>query len=774
MGRPIIDEDRPPRVLVVDDNASVLDLFRKILGPDPGRQADTLDALEATLFDTQAAQPAASPVFTVDCLQDGEQACRRARQAVGEGHPYAVAFIDMRMPGGWDGLQTIEALWQVDPDIHVVICTAFSDHTWTDIVRRLGLSDRLLVLRKPFDKIEVLQLASSLSRKWGLHRKQQADMDMLERRVQERTHELSQALTEREAYSNKLQYQATHDALTGLANRELLHDSLSRAIAYAVRYGHPVWVVFLDLDHFKTVNDMLGHKAGDVFLNAIAQRLRTAVRETDTVARLGGDEFVLILPGPAEGNLFMGSLQRIMDVIAQPIHIEDREFSLSCSVGVAVFPDDGKEPEKLIEHADIAMYRAKEIGRNNFQFFTQAMNDRLLERLNLEEALKNAVKREEFVLHYQPQVDLRTGMIAGMEALVRWQHPDLGLVPPIFFIKVAEETGLIVPLGAWVIRAACAQARAWQEAGLRPLRVAVNLSALQLAHPELVSLVATALRDTGLEPKYLEIEITESSVMANVEYSIGVLRELKALGVHLSVDDFGTGYSSLAYLKKFPIDVLKIDQSFVREMTVDPDDAAIVRSIISLAHSLRLNVIAEGVETGAQLAYLHRHGCDHVQGFHFSRPLAVPDSEDLLRQERSWTATMDDESPSQETLLIVDDDAKTLTLLTLHLGQEGYRILIAKSAAEGFDILARHRVQVIVCDHLMPEMSGIDFLSRVKDLHPDAVRLVLSNADDSSTVREAINRGAVYRYFTKPWNSDSIQKDVREAFAHYWRTSRRT
>ena len=430
-------------------------------------------------------------------------------------------------------------------------------------------------------------------------------------------------ITATKRYESELEFQTNRDALTGLANRGLLRDRLSQAVSYAHRYEHPIWVLFVDLDRFKFVNDTLGHHAGDILLTAVSSRLQTAVRDTDTVARMGGDEFVLILPERTDAGLSTHIVQRIMEAIGQPLTIEGHEFFVSCSIGVAVYPADGDTPEQLIKHADIAMYRAKETGRNNFQFYTPAMNERALERLHIEGDLRNALEREEFMLHYQPQVDLRTGEIVGVEALIRWQHPELGMVPPVRFIGLAEENGLIVPIGAWVIRTACLQNKAWQLSGFGHLRMAVNLSARQFAQEDLVESISTSLRQAGLAPEYLEIELTESLVMADVDRAIGILRELNALGVKLSIDDFGTGYSSLSYLKRFPIDVLKIDRSFVNDITIDSDDAAIVSSIVSLAHSLRLQVIAEGVETEAQLNYLREHDCDQIQGYFFSRPVTA-------------------------------------------------------------------------------------------------------------------------------------------------------
>jgi diguanylate cyclase (GGDEF)-like protein/PAS domain S-box-containing protein len=442
-------------------------------------------------------------------------------------------------------------------------------------------------------------------------------------------------ITERKMSEQRIQHIAHHDVLTGLPNRALLQDRLAQAVAYANRSGHPMWVLLIDLDRFKFVNDSLGHKAGDLLLKTVAARLQSSVRESDTVARLSGDEFVAILSEYPEAALSPDVVQRVMNAVAQPVLLEGKEFFVTCSIGVASYDGNGRDAQHLIEYADIAMYAAKKQGRNSFQFFQTEMNDEAQERLSIENALRKALERDEFLLQYQPQVELESGRIIGAEALLRWRHPELGLVAPERFIALAEETGLIVPIGAWVLRTACAQASLWldqqQAHGHPPLRMAVNLSARQFGQPGLVDSIATVLRETGLPASCLELELTESLFMNDVAQAVAVLHELKALGVTLSIDDFGTGYSSLAYLRDFPIDVLKIDRSFVNDIVTDPDDAAIVVSVIALAHNLHLRVVAEGVESYEQLAYLQSHGCDAIQGYYFSKPVAAEQFEQMLR-----------------------------------------------------------------------------------------------------------------------------------------------
>ena len=443
-------------------------------------------------------------------------------------------------------------------------------------------------------------------------------------------------------YEERVLHTTRYDALTGLPNRALLRDRLSSALYQASANRREVWVLFLGLDRFKLVNEASGHDAGDRVLKILAKRLSQCITVNDTISRFGGDEFVIFLQEPTDGEAAANVIERIMGHVALPICLDDKNVFVSCSVGVSVYPTDGEDAETLILHADSAMHGAKIKGPNSVGFFTPQMNERALERNQLEGDLRVALEREQFFLHYQPQVDLRSGRIVGMEALLRWQHPKRGKVSPLDFIDLAEETGLIVPIGAWVMRTACKQMKAWQDLGFIEMRISVNLSAKQFSDANLVASIAAILGETSLESKCLELELTESLIMTGVDGGFGVLQELKSLGISLAVDDFGTGYSSLAYLKRLPIDTLKIDRSFVSDITCDVDDAVIVKSIISLAHNLRLSVVAEGVETSEQLSFLQVHGCDEIQGYRFSHPVSAADFTVLLQQRKSLPPYLDE------------------------------------------------------------------------------------------------------------------------------------
>jgi diguanylate cyclase (GGDEF)-like protein/PAS domain S-box-containing protein len=438
-------------------------------------------------------------------------------------------------------------------------------------------------------------------------------------------------ITDRKVAEERVQYLAYYDALTGLPNRTLLQDRLSKALASARRQKDKVALLFLDLDRFKDINDSLGHALGDFVLQEVAERLKGWAREQDTVARLGGDEFLIVLTRVREVADAAVAAERLMEKMAAEFVVQGHSLGITCSLGISIFPEHGTDGEALIKNADAAMYSAKENGRNHLRFFTADMNAQVVERLTLENSLRLALEKREFFLMYQPQMDMATGRITGLEALLRWQHPELGLVPPDKFIRIAENIGLIVPIGEWVLRTACSQVRKWQDEGLPAVSIAINVSAVQFRQEDFCELTRRVLHETGLAPQYLELELTEGLLLANADVTFSVLQELKAMGLTLAIDDFGTGYSNFNYLRQFRVSKLKIDRSFIRDVAVNPDAAAITTAIISMAKSLNLKVIAEGVEDEAQMSFLRAHQCDEIQGYYFSKPLAVDKVADKLR-----------------------------------------------------------------------------------------------------------------------------------------------
>ncbi|MFZ5990062.1 MAG: putative bifunctional diguanylate cyclase/phosphodiesterase, partial [Bacillota bacterium] len=426
------------------------------------------------------------------------------------------------------------------------------------------------------------------------------------------------------------------DSLTGLPNRTLFSDRLNMALAQARRNNQQSALIILDLDNFKTINDTLGHSVGDLLLKQVGEKIKSYLREVDTVARLGGDEFVILQPQINDISDATKVADRILEKFQCPWILEDKEYYITASMGIAIYPNDGQDEQTLFKNADTAMYRAKEVGRNNYQMFAESMNRKVLQKLETENNLRRAVEKEEFVLFYQPQIDILSGKIVGMEGLLRWYRPGFGLVPPMDFIPLAEESGLIIPIGEWVLRTACRQNKEWIDSGIEPLIIAVNLSARQFQQQNLVEAIEKALLETGLPPTLLELEITESTAMEDLNFTIEVLTQLRDKGIRISLDDFGTGYSSLNYLKRLPINTLKIDKSFVHDITSNANEEAIAKSVISLAHKMMLTVVAEGVETNEQLSFLKEQRCDKVQGYLFSKPLPADEIEKLLRNRNQF------------------------------------------------------------------------------------------------------------------------------------------
>ena len=546
------------RVLLIEDNPGDVRLIREMLSDGDGE------------------------LFQLDCVD---------RLSLGLDYlstrDAGVVLLDLSLPDSC-GFDTFLKVYAHSPKVPIIVLTGHDDRTIALSAVKTGAQDYLV--------------------------KGKLDRELLLRSMQ--------YSIERKRYQEQLEYQANYDALTGLPNRNLLHDRLRQSV-FAQRYVRSIGVVFLDVDHFKFVNDSLGHNTGDKLLQKVAERLTASVRDGDTVARLGGDEFILILNDQTGQEVIYRAMQRIITKIAEPIDIDGQELLVTASAGISLYPQDGPDVETLLKNADAAMYRAKEKGRNNFQFYTAEMNRQVNERLKMETSLRRALERNEFELHYQPRIRVGDGALVGCEALLRWQHPELGLTLPERFIGLAEETGLIVPIGEWVIRSACAQARAWQKNGSAPLAVSVNLSMRQFKQEALASAIDDALRKSGLDPRLLEMELTESLVMQDTEAAILVLERLREIGVELSVDDFGTGHSSLSYLTRLPISALKIDQSFVQDVQGkgSPDEGIVAQAIISLAHNLKLKVVGEGVETGPQFEFLKNNACDEVQGYYFGRPM---------------------------------------------------------------------------------------------------------------------------------------------------------
>ena len=661
--RRLIEPNR--RILIVDDNRSIHEDFEKILGGAAANDRGDLGALEQELFGTEA--EAETEGFELDSAYQGEEALQKVRLAREREEPYALLFVDVRMPPGLDGIQTTARLLEQDPEVGIVICSAYSDHTWEEMTSAFGSTDRVLILKKPFDTIEVRQLAHALQRRWELARLAALKVEDLTTVIDAQTRELKAAneALKREAAlredalrrlgesHEQIRALAYQDGLTGLPNRRLLNEHLEKVLARARRKGTEFAVLFIDVDNFKLINDTVGHHAADQVLRNLAETLGALIRSDDllslyvddvdpaatitvepigesVLSRLGGDEFIVLLPDTRDRFAAGNVARRILQHLEEPIRVDGHEVFVTASIGIATFPSDGTVSEILIRNADTAMYHAKQQGKAAFQYYSAAMNAASVERLTLESGLRRALESDGLELHYQPQIDVRTGKIVGAEALLRWKHADRGYISPTTFIPIAEDSGLILPIGEWVIEQACRQAMAWRRAGLPRLPISVNVSGVQVRRQELCDLVRGALASTGLEPKYLRIEITETAIVAVRDRAIELLAQLRKIGVSLALDDFGTGYSSLSYLKSFPIDMLKIDRSFVAEMLTDHTTASIIEAIVSMTRILGIKVLAEGVEDQAQFAFLKQLGCDVVQGYYVSSAVPPDDFARLL------------------------------------------------------------------------------------------------------------------------------------------------
>jgi diguanylate cyclase (GGDEF)-like protein len=610
---------RAIRVLIVDDEDQVLDAYRQILSPRPRDDGQAaLQSARARLFakpgtEPQVAPPAApGPVLEPVFVKDAQSAVDAVRAACAAEQPFAVAFLDMRMPPGPDGVWAATQMRELDPDLEIVIATAYSDVDPQEISARVPPEEKLFYLQKPFHVHEVRQLAVALGHKWAADR---------------RIHQI-----------------AYFDSLTGLPNRERCRSGLAAALERAKTGAHRLAILYIDLDNFKRINDTLGHSVGDDLLKVMAQRLQHTLRadgrpagpggpaRADDLARLGGDEFMVLLPAIEEPQDAGVVADRVVRKLMEPMQLEMHDVLVTPSIGIATYPADGEDVETLFRNADLAMYFAKRQGPGSYAFYAPEMNASALKRLTMEAQLRKALDAGEFALVYQPQFNLSSGKPSGLEALLRWHNAELGDVPPSEFVPVAEETGLILAIGEWVLRTACAQARDWQDQGLPFGLMAVNVSGMQFVQHDFPDLVDRVLRETGLDPSLLELELTESLLMKDEAWARETMARLKSIGVSIAIDDFGTGYSSLSRLQNFPLSRLKVDRSFVQNLDGQTKDRSIALTILALAEGLGLGVVAEGVEDHAQLLSLQDMHCDEVQGFFLSKPRPPAEIAQLLRR----------------------------------------------------------------------------------------------------------------------------------------------
>ena len=573
-------------------------------------------------------------------------------------------------------------------------------------------------------------------------------------------------ISEHKQAQSDIAFNASHDVLTGLPNRALLADRIEQALSLIERHQLSLAVLLLNLDNFKLVNDSLGLRTGDRLLEAVAERLKSLVRPGDTVARLGSDEFAMLLPDLAAPEDAVEIVEKLLAALAQPYHIDDHTLHITTSIGIAVSREKLPNAMEMVQQADMAMLEAKQSGKNTYQWYGAHLRKEAARRAALRNNLEQAIEQEYLQLHYQPQVSCRTGKYVGSEALIRWHDPDQGLLLPAEFIPVLEETGQIIRLGQWILERACQDNQALIESGFPEHTMSVNVSPIQLQQTNFADIVHHALDTAGMSAEHLILEVTESVMLADASGTgIANLQTLRDLGVGIVIDDFGKGYASLNYLKQLPATKLKIDRQFIKDVISDRKDASITKGIISLAHHLGLSVVVVGVESEAQAVFLKRNLCDVLQGRLFCHPQPFPE---LARILRSGPASLSEPADPQArpTLLILDDEPNIIRALSRLLRRDGYRILATTEAQEAFQLLAENDVQVIISDQRMPEISGTEFLSQVKDIYPETIRIVLSGFTDLKSVTDAINEGAIYKFLTKPWEDDQLRQNVREAFMH--------
>jgi len=554
-----------------------------------------------------------------------------------------------------------------------------------------------------------------------------------------------------------------HDSLTGLPDHTLLLRRLKEALRDADRHGRLVSVLHLNLDRFQKINERLGQQSGDKLLELIVPRLKSILRPGDTIARQEEHEFTIILANIISIIDIEHVAQQIMKQFETPFDPFDQECFVAPSVGICVYPLDGKSPEALLKNADAALYHAKALGRGNFQFFTATRSAQAEHKLALEMQLRQALRRQEFVLHYQPQIDLSSGCVVAVEALIRMRQSQKILYPKEF-IAIAEDTNLMVTIGEWILHTACQEAKSWQLANLPSVKISVNLSARQLHDERLIETLTRILEETQLEPKWLALEISETAIMQDKQFSETILKKITAIGVSIVVDDFGYGYTCLNYLKKLPLSAIKIDKSVIDDILYKPNDAGITRGIISLSHSLAIQVIAEGVEIMPQLSFLKQHGCDQIQGYLYSKPLPAEHMRLLLKDNKPLPLPPSDQTPIEQQLLILEKEPNVQQALIITLKDQGYNIMVCSSTNEALNILDTHPIGVILCDLQTPSTDGLDFLKQIQDQHPQVMKVLLSGYTELNCVNGAMSRATIYRILTKPWDNNVLRQTLRDAF----------